>query len=599
MAVASIGHKTIQPTATKRVSPAAMPARIASGASVKRPKSRPITPPTAIAPASRVTADSGNRVPTSDHRSSVVHVVRRAISHAGTSGYRREILEREIAEPRPAPAEPTVRRRAIERPRVVRRSALTVGPASDPAEREADEVAEQVVARLRSATDEAQEAPPASTRIQRSAAAPCSDGGAVDADTASGIAAARRSGRSLPEAVRSSMERAFGDADLGNVRIHRSAAADHLNRSLGARAFTLGSDVFVRRDEGDLASDRGQRLLAHELTHVVQQTSASTRIQRKIGLEFEFEAWQTAEAPAAHYAAASAFPPDKTNWQRLPKGKALARGAGFELQADDDPSSAARSDLEVVTSAFDESPAGRGQLRTAVQRIVAALNAITANKNVFIPAGHLPRATDLGLNVVTPRSFLEPAFANMLKWEFKAKPQTTIGFRLDAIAKVLEDLFAAPGETGADAAARQAGRQQVGGWNPGGPAGLIATTQGQAPSQARQSIAAYTFANGGAPASTPELVGLLSLVIAYLRMADQGLVRSYPKTIAPIMARTDFGAMFKMLSPAERAWYGSHKGQPFFDLVQSAPWLAGMAANDEVFSQGVANARQGSARHRD
>ncbi len=187
-----------------------MPARIASGASVKRPKSRPITPPTAIAPASRVTADSGNRVPTSDHRSSVVHVVRRAISHPGTPGYRREILEREIAEPRPAPAEPTVRRRAIERPRVVRRSALTVGPASDPAEREADQIAEQVVARLRVGDGRSAgglaRVGPASSEVT---AAPCSDGGAVDADTASGIAAARRSGRGLPEAVRSTMERAF------------------------------------------------------------------------------------------------------------------------------------------------------------------------------------------------------------------------------------------------------------------------------------------------------------------------------------------------------------------------------------------------------
>ena len=476
---------------------------------------------------------------------------------------------------------------------MVRRSLLTVGSATDPAEREADVVAAEVIERLRAGSTAMRSFAPASTRIRRQAMAAGSSGGTLDPGTAGDIAAARRGGQPLPTPTRAAMEQAFGDADFSGVRIHRSARSDELNRAVGARAFTLGADVFVRRDEGDLAGGAGQRLLAHELAHVVQQVPASLQIQRKIGFEFEFEQWQTAEAPANHFAAASAIPPDHTHARRLAKGAALARGPGFELQADDDPNAATKSDLEVVTSAFDESPAGRGQLRTAMQRVVAVLGGVTANRNAYIPAGHLPRATDLGLNVVNPRSFLEPTWANLGHWAFLAKPQTTIGFRLDVIAKVLEDLFAAPGETAAQAGARQAGRQQVGGWNPVAGAGQITTTQGQAPQQARTAIAAYTFANGGAPASTPELVGLLSLVIAYLRMADLGLVRSYPKTIAPIMARTDFGAMFKMLSPAEQAWYRGQKGQRFFDLAENAPWLAGMAGTDEVFAQGIANAHAG------
>jgi hypothetical protein len=66
------------------------------------------------------------------------------------------------------------------------------------------------------------------------------------------------------------MERAFG-ADFTGVRAHTGAEADMLNRSLGARAFTAGQDIFFRRGSYDPASRSGRRLLAHELSHVVQQ----------------------------------------------------------------------------------------------------------------------------------------------------------------------------------------------------------------------------------------------------------------------------------------------------------------------------------------
>jgi hypothetical protein len=59
------------------------------------------------------------------------------------------------------------------------------------------------------------------------------------------------------------------------------------------------------------------------------------------------------------------------------------------------------------------------------------------------------------------------------------------------------------------------------------------------------------------------------------------------------MARTDFAALFKMLSPAERAWYKAHGGQPLYDLVAEAPWFAAMNPGDEVFSQGVTNPTHG------
>jgi Domain of unknown function (DUF4157) len=69
--------------------------------------------------------------------------------------------------------------------------------------------------------------------------------------------------------------------DFRGVRIHADRSADASARSIGARAFTLGTHIAFARGEFDPRSDRGRRLLGHELTHVVQQQRAgSPSIQR-------------------------------------------------------------------------------------------------------------------------------------------------------------------------------------------------------------------------------------------------------------------------------------------------------------------------------
>ena len=140
-----------------------------------------------------------------------------------------------------APASVRARREA---PRVRRR--LIVGPADDPFEREADEVA--VAGRW----------PTSAGRRRRSPApARCSGassdggdgpvgpaGGDVPASTTSRI---RPSGDRFDDATRSRMEGAFG-ADFSAVRVHTSATVDTAAEGLQADAFTLGRDVYVRRD---------------------------------------------------------------------------------------------------------------------------------------------------------------------------------------------------------------------------------------------------------------------------------------------------------------------------------------------------------------
>jgi hypothetical protein len=85
------------------------------------------------------------------------------------------------------------------------------------------------------------------------------------------IKQARSSGQSLPVPFRRSMEQAFS-ADFRSVKIHTDSRADQLNRSIHAQAFTTQQDIFFRQGAYDPHSQTGQELVAHELTHVVQQT---------------------------------------------------------------------------------------------------------------------------------------------------------------------------------------------------------------------------------------------------------------------------------------------------------------------------------------
>jgi len=101
---------------------------------------------------------------------------------------------------------------------------------------------------------------------------------------------ARGSGQPLPDLVRASLEPQFKH-DFSQVRIHTDAEADELSRQLGAEAFTTGHDVFFREGAYQPESESGKGLIAHELTHVVQQQAVPV-------LQQQATAEATAEAKA-------------------------------------------------------------------------------------------------------------------------------------------------------------------------------------------------------------------------------------------------------------------------------------------------------------
>ena len=92
----------------------------------------------------------------------------------------------------------------------------------------------------------------------------------------------RGSGQNLPGHTRNFMESGIG-SQFGGVKIHTDSNAVNMNRALGARAFTVGNNIYFNAGQYSPQSAEGKKLLAHELTHVVQQ-GASSRFspQRKL-----------------------------------------------------------------------------------------------------------------------------------------------------------------------------------------------------------------------------------------------------------------------------------------------------------------------------
>jgi hypothetical protein len=91
--------------------------------------------------------------------------------------------------------------------------------------------------------------------------------------------ASKGNGNPLATPVKTEMESGFGQ-NFSNVRVHTGSNAIQMSRDIGAKAFTNGNNIYFNSNTYNPGSASGKRLLAHELTHVVQQKSSSTVIQK-------------------------------------------------------------------------------------------------------------------------------------------------------------------------------------------------------------------------------------------------------------------------------------------------------------------------------
>ncbi|PSL44325.1 uncharacterized protein DUF4157 [Chitinophaga niastensis] len=171
---------------------------------------------------------------------------------------------------------------------------LTVNTPGDTYEQEADSVADKVMRmpeiaapaiQRKCATCEEEEkdkhlqlkplAADITSMVQRKEGG---EGQAAGESVAAALQHSKGSSEALPDRTRSWMENRFGTT-FGHVRIHTDANAVQLSRDVSAQAFTHGHDIYF--NEGKFAPDttEGKHLLAHELTHVVQQRGTE-QIQR-------------------------------------------------------------------------------------------------------------------------------------------------------------------------------------------------------------------------------------------------------------------------------------------------------------------------------
>ncbi|MGH6646443.1 DUF4157 domain-containing protein [Aquabacterium sp.] len=194
-------------------------------------------------------------------------------------------------------------------PRCQAKSTLQVGAANDHHEQEADRMADAVMGggpaqalqpgatgaatKLARKVLEPFEVPDSATSFDTEQATPSpeeapetlqrsalGEGGAVTSGYEQSLQrAVQGGGDRLPADTRAFMESRFGQ-DFSGVKVHSDGEAGSLASQVNARAFTVGNDIFFGQSQYAPGSQSGQHLLAHELTHVVQQSSG--RLSRQI-----------------------------------------------------------------------------------------------------------------------------------------------------------------------------------------------------------------------------------------------------------------------------------------------------------------------------
>lgn len=435
---------------------------------------------------------------------------------------------------------------------------LKLGPAGDKYEREADQVAQQVVQHtdrpepvqrtddedelaqakrpgesdnlLRQTVSLPPRATPFASRISRVQRAPTRqlqpsfslqrqpgeeeelaqtkllhgpEGGAVEKSVEQQIQAARGGGKALDKGTLSSMEQGFG-ANFGSVRVHTGGQADTLNRSLNSRAFTVGSDIFFRSGEYNPGSSGGKQLLAHELTHTVQQSGGGVQrdmIQRAIGFEFEFGTWQTTKLVGKKK-------------KRLEKGEEILAGDGFKVEGED--VDANTSAIEIVTKPYsnvEEAVKSVRQAQKWMKKVYAA--GTVANRTEDDP--NAEPATQETKKEVRANKFQGKNGVRITPGSDKGKMQASPAIALDRMSALF---------------------QKAGG-------GYKKTTDDVAALLNSDDIKHEYLNDADASA---ELIGLVTLLVDYISQGAYKTVElSYPKAAVRVMARTSFTKMFKLV----------------------------------------------------
>jgi len=250
---------------------------------------------------------------------------------------------------------------------------LTIGKANDPFEQEADRVAEQVM-RMPAEADAANLNASGNQSVQRKCSCGKTPGQGCGCDKRKKQLSLKRynasshspaeapqsvdevlnsSGQPLDSATRAFMEPRFG-YDFAGVRVHTNSTAARSASDVNALAFTIGSHIAFGSGQYAPGTARGNRLLAHELAHVVQQGSAVRRKPQREGSQSLTLAGSQAPNVIRRAGDPTAIPPD------------------FRCPTDLNPGAPAGTDLLFATGKSDITGPHTAQLTTFVAAWTAA-----------------------------------------------------------------------------------------------------------------------------------------------------------------------------------------------------------------------------------
>lgn len=153
--------------------------------------------------------------------------------------------------------------------------------------------------------------------------------GAVAAsdDLESAIQQSRGGGQPLADSIREPMEQAFGGVDFRGVNVHTDGRSDQLNQSIQAKAFTTGQDIYFRQGAYQPGSQSGQKLIAHELTHVMQQNGLAIQAKQQPDQDSE---WLSRAAQSASFIQAKLMTDKELVEATGVRGARIRAGSSYE-----------------------------------------------------------------------------------------------------------------------------------------------------------------------------------------------------------------------------------------------------------------------------
>ncbi len=163
---------------------------------------------------------------------------------------------------------------------------LAIGSRNDPLEHEADSVADKVMRMPQTAVlqrkcaeceeEEKVHRKPMEQFLQRKQLA---DEVMANDSISNKISSGKANGRDMDSNTKTFMESRFA-TDFSGIKIHTDSEAIQMADELNARAFTVASDIYFNKGQYDPNSNEGKHLLAHELTHTIQQGGSGLKIDR-------------------------------------------------------------------------------------------------------------------------------------------------------------------------------------------------------------------------------------------------------------------------------------------------------------------------------